>query len=140
MVNHRMSVALHILSLIAITEHKEQLTSDWIANSVNTNPVVIRRLMSSLNKAGLIRAGRGLKGMTLTRDPSEITLLDVYKAVAPNHELFAIHQDRNMDCTVGCNIEHSLNNMYGELQGKLELEMKQKTLAMLLAGVQKAGL
>lgn len=138
MVNHRMSVALHILCLIATTEQKELLTSDWIAKSVNTNPVVIRRLTSSLNKAGLIAAGRGLKGMKLTKLPSEISLLDVYKAVAPNYELFAIHQDRNMECEVGRNIEHSLNEMYRDLQGKLELEMQNKTLSMLLEGVQKA--
>lgn len=50
MVNSRVSVAIHILSLIATTNDSNQLTSEWIASSVNTNPVVIRRISSQLKR------------------------------------------------------------------------------------------
>lgn len=53
----KLSVAIHILSLIE-TGPQEQVTSEYIASSVNTNPVVVRRLMSQL-KAGLIHSMRG---------------------------------------------------------------------------------
>lgn len=131
-VNNRMSVAIHIISLIAITEQKELLTSDFIAGSVNTNAVVIRRITSLLNKAGLVRLGKGTKGMTLTKPTKDITLLDVYKAVAPDHQLFAIHKGMNIDCRVGRNIEGSLNAIYGQLEQKLQDEMEHVTLDMII--------
>jgi len=131
MVNHRMSVAIHVMTLIALTEQKELLTSEWIAGSVNTNPVVIRRIASSLKKAGLLRSGRGTKGMSLTKAVNDITLYEIYHAVTPEHELFAIHKDTNIDCRVGSKIESSLSEVYAGLGKKLEDELSQVTLGMI---------
>lgn len=132
MVNHRMSVAIHVLSLIALTEQKDVLTSEWISTSVNTNPVVIRRITSALKKAGLLRSGRGTKGMSLTKAVNEITLLEIYAAVTPEHELFAIHKDTNVNCQVGRNIEGSLKEIYQGLEKKLEDELSNLTLGMII--------
>lgn len=132
MVNHRMSVALHILSLIALTEQKEQLTSDWIAARVNTNPVVIRRLIASLNKAGLVKAVRGLKGLTLTKETDQITLLEVYRAVSPDHELFSIYEEHHTSCQIGRNLKGNLREVYDTLQNKMEHELAQITLSMVV--------
>lgn len=101
MVNSRVSVAIHILSLIATTNDSNQLTSEWIASSVNTNPVVIRRISSQLKKANLIVSNAGVAGYQLAKEPKDITLLDIYRAVQAPEELFAIHDNPNPECAVG---------------------------------------
>ena len=63
MVNSRYSVAIHILSLIATTSDKSQLTSDFIAGSVNTNPVVVRRMIGVLKKQACFRHNQELQVM-----------------------------------------------------------------------------
>ena len=75
----KLSVAIHILSLIE-TGPQEQVTFEYIASSVNTNPVVVRRLMSQLKKAGLIHSMRGANKNTLLKKPEEISLYEIYTA------------------------------------------------------------
>ena len=80
MTSNRFAVAIHILSLLE-TNKNGRTTSDMIAGSVNTNPVVIRRIMGLLSKAGLVTTSPGVAGAAITRPVSEITLLDIYRAV-----------------------------------------------------------
>ena len=80
-VNSRFAVAIHILTMLAY-QQPELLTSGFIACSVTTNPVVIRRVLGDLRRAGLVtsQAGSG-GGWKLRREPEQITLLDAYEAV-----------------------------------------------------------
>lgn len=80
MVATRFAVALHILLLLA-AEPTGQATSGRIAQSVGTNPVVIRRLAGQLARAGLVRIRRGPGGAELARPAAEITLADVWAAM-----------------------------------------------------------
>ena len=132
MVNSRFSVAIHILSLVATTKDSNILTSDYIAGSVNTNPVVIRRISSLLKKAGLIQSSPGVAGYSLTKQPKEIQLLEVYRAINAPEDLFAIHEHPNPDCPVGKRIEHTLEDVYADIQQAMENELKKKTLADLV--------
>ncbi|MDF2718835.1 MAG: Rrf2 family transcriptional regulator, partial [Paenibacillus sp.] len=79
-INSRFAVGVHILSLLEINKEGRN-TSEYIAGSVNTNPVVVRRITGMLSKAGLVRTSPGVAGATLARPIEEITLYDVYKAV-----------------------------------------------------------
>ncbi|MBK3494581.1 Rrf2 family transcriptional regulator [Viridibacillus sp. YIM B01967] len=128
MVNSRVSVAIHILSLIATTNDANQLTSDWIAGSVNTNPVVIRRISSQLKKANLIASNPGVAGYQLVKEPKDITLLDIYRAVQAPEELFAIHDNPNPECAVGQRIQSTLNNVYHSVQRAMEDKLTEETL------------
>lgn len=128
MVNSRFSVAIHILSLIASTKDNGLLTSDFIASSVNTNPVVIRRISGQLKKAGLIQTKSGVSGYALTKTPVEVNLLDVYQAVQAPSELFAIHEHPNPNCSVGKQIEHTLDTIFSSVQQVVERELKNRTL------------
>ena len=105
-ISSRFTVAVHILALLKI-EKEYTLTSSQIAESVNTNPVVIRRLMGKLKDAGFIEVSRGNSGVRLLKSLDEITLFDVYKAVevVEQGHLFQIHEDTNINCTVGANIQ-----------------------------------
>lgn len=128
MVNSRFSVAIHILSLIASTKDAWLLTSDFIAGSVNTNPVVIRRISGQLKKAGLIQSKSGVAGYTLYRTPAEINLLDVYQAVQAPSDIFAIHEHPNPNCSVGKEIENTLDTIFSSVQLAMENELKNRTL------------
>ncbi|WP_309668865.1 Rrf2 family transcriptional regulator [Gemmatimonas sp.] len=82
--NSRLTVAAHVLGIIAFTEREQQraTTSDELASSVGTNPVVVRRVLSQLKQAGLVDSRRGVGGGSiLARDPREITMRMVYEAV-----------------------------------------------------------
>ncbi len=101
----RFMVAVHALSVIARLGGKGPVCSSIVAESVNTNPVVIRRLMRDLEKASLIRSVTGRSGgFSLSRDAGRITLADVYKAVE-DESIFRMHKlDPKAKCPIGAAI------------------------------------
>lgn len=127
MANSRLSVAIHILSLIASKPY-EQITSDSIAESVNTNPVVIRRMCGLLKKGGILTSRAGISGATLLKSPANITLLNIYLAVQSKSEWFAIHDHPNHHCPIGSKIHPTLNNAFSTIQQSMERELAQITL------------
>ncbi|MBP1934141.1 Rrf2 family transcriptional regulator [Ammoniphilus resinae] len=131
-ISTRFSIAVHILSLIAVSSN---CTGDFIAGSVNTNPVVIRRIMGMLKKAGLLDVRAGVGGAFLLKSPEQITLLDIYRAVNVTKEdqLFRIHDDSNVQCPVGRNIEWVLQSELKEAQSAMEQRLAQTTLSQLTA-------
>lgn len=124
----KLSVAIHILSLIEIGP-PDRVNSELIASSVNTNPVVVRRLMSKLKKAELIHTSRGATQTYLLKKPEDISLYDVYEAVELDHEVFNIHQNPNPNCLVGANIQSALEEQYSKVQQSMEAELKEIALA-----------
>lgn len=131
MINTRLAVAIHILALIA-SNPQSQPTSELIASSVNTNPVVVRRISSLLKKAGILTSRPGVPGAALKKEPSEISLLEIYKAVQVHDELFAIHEKPNPNCSVGKNIQATLDTTFDSVQKAMEKELKNKSLKDIL--------
>ena len=68
--------------MLQIAQAEEPVTSVELAESVRTNPVVIRRTLAPLRDAGLVRTkgGRG-GGWLLDRSGRVITLADIYEAL-----------------------------------------------------------
>jgi len=132
-ISTRFSMAVHTLSLITV--NPGDCTGDFIAASVNTNPVIIRRIMGMLKKAGLVDVRPGVGGASLLKSPEEITLLDVYRAVdvIEENELFRIHEQPNYKCPVGRNIERVLQSELKEAQAAMEHRLAQTTLSQLTA-------
>ncbi|OAB42758.1 Rrf2 family transcriptional regulator [Paenibacillus glacialis] len=133
-ISSRFSVAVHILSLLEISKN-ERLTSEIIAGSVNTNSVVVRRIMGMLNKAGLINTSPGVAGAIISRPISQITLLDVYLAVEVDLQdhLFSIHDKANPNCLVGKNIQHTLEQRFTQAQRAMENELANVTLDQIVS-------
>ena len=99
----RLSRMLHVL--LHMARHDGPMTSEAIARMLGTNPVVVRRTMAGLRKAGYVRSEKGHGGgWRLTRPLGQITLLTVYEALGrPN--LFAVgNRSRNPDCLVEKNV------------------------------------
>lgn len=132
-ISSRFSIGAHILSLLAVRP-QDHHTSEWLAGSVGTNPVVIRRVLGYLKRAGLVHVKAGSGGATLARGLSEITLLDVYRAVDSVEEgnLFHIHEQPNPACPVGANIERVLRLMVFKAQAAMEGVLAAVTMAELV--------
>ena len=129
-ISSRFSVAIHILCLLAINKDKATNTSEYLAGSVNTNPVVIRKVMSMLKGAGLVHVRAGVAGAKLAKELSEITLLEVYKAVnvVAENDLFSSHEHPNPECIVGRNIQQSLTKQFSAAQKAMEHSLEIVTL------------
>ena len=97
----KFSVALHILTMIS--ESKDTLSSQALAESVGTNASYIRKVIALLKNADLIHSQQGKTGYQLSKSPKKMTLLEIYYATQEiNHiSLFPVHQNSNPDCPVG---------------------------------------
>jgi Rrf2 family protein len=132
----RFPVAVHVLTLLAY-ENGRALTSDYIAGSVNTNPVVIRRMIGLLSKAGLVSSTEGAGGGSeLARPAERITLGDVYRAVESGSLFAARRNDPNPLCPVGRCVQSVLEKHVKRLESVLEKEMDRVTIADILSGVK----
>ena len=134
--NSHFTVAMHILTLLG-HHAPNALTSEFIAGSVNTNPVFIRRLLASLRKARLVASQTGPGGgWTLLRPSRDITLRDIYRATE-ERPLFAMHTSPpNPDCEVGSNIQDVLGKHYDATLRAMEQRLEQTTLHDLVREVR----
>ena len=107
-ISSRFTLAVHILICIDTFKDEYKVTSDFLAGSTNINPVMVRRLLGQLKKAGMIDVMRGTGGAVITKPLNEISFLDIYKAVecVDNGELFHFHENPNPTCPVGRNIHN----------------------------------
>ena len=130
-ISSRFTIAIHIFACIDTFEKDYKVTSDLIASSVNANPVVIRRILSSLKKSGLIHVQRGTGGGTEIAKPlNQITLYDIFQSVecVDGGELFHYHENPNTKCPVGKNIHNILDDKLSRIQKAMEDEMVSITL------------
>ncbi|MEO5758672.1 MAG: Rrf2 family transcriptional regulator [Mesorhizobium sp.] len=127
--NTRFAVAVHILTFLE-TQAGLPATSELIASSVNTNPTLIRRLLSQLAQAGLTtsRMGSG-GGALLARSAETISLLDVWRAMDEAREVFAMHEAPNPMCPVGRNIKRTLGLRIAGVQAAMDAELARTTIA-----------
>ncbi|GAB6393098.1 MAG: Rrf2 family transcriptional regulator [Treponematales bacterium] len=130
----KFSVAIHILLCVEFFKDTCKVTGDFIAASVNTNPVIIRKTMGLLRDGGLLDITAGTGGARLTRPPAEITMRDIYLAVNPNKDgkLFKIHQDTAPRCPVGGNIQALLLPVFDDAQNAMEGNLSASTLQDLI--------
>jgi Rrf2 family protein len=126
----KLSVGIHMMTIFAL-KPGEPLTSEFIACSVNTNPVVIRRLLGSLRSAGIVESKTGVGGgWSLLVDPEQITLLDILRAVEPQSEIFALHRSEpNPECPCGLHIQGVLTEVYGKVQDGMIRQLASLSIA-----------
>jgi Rrf2 family protein len=135
--NSQFSMALHILTMLA-RSHGENVKSERLARSVNTNAVVIRRILSQLGHANLVTSQTGAFGGTrLAKEPRDIRLCDVYKVVSCG-EVFALHaKSPSKDCPVGRNIEAVLCNLQKEIDRSVGEKLAQYTLGDIIEKIEQ---
>ena len=138
-ISSRFTIAVHVLICIEAFKEDYKVTSDFLASSVNVNPVVIRRLLQQLKKAGLICVKRGSGGTQAAKPLDQITLLDLYHAVECVEEgkLFHFHENPNPQCPVGKNIHTILDTRLEEIQKAMEKEMSLVSIQDIMNDAEK---
>lgn len=136
-------IAIHAAALLAYRRAHCPVCSDIIARSVNTNPVVIRRVMCKLARAGLVEATPGRKGgFTLARRPEDITLADIAGAIHTDdeREIFgSLPNTPNERCPVGAHIATAVQAPLERAQMALEGALRETTLSDIEAGLPHDG-
>ena len=135
--NSQFAIAIHVLTILA-KSGDERVKSDYIAGSVNTNPVVIRRLLSNLQEARLVVSQVGAAGGTsLAKHPKDIRLSEIYKSL-PCGEVFALHpKEPNQDCPVGKNMAAFLCGLQKEIDKSIEDKLNQYTLRDVIERIEE---
>ena len=138
-ISSRFTIAIHMLVCMDVFKDEYKITSEFMASSINVNPVIIRKILSQLKDAGLIEVKRGPGGATIARPLDEITFFDVYQSVECIEEntLFHFHENPNPDCPVGKNIHNVLDDKLLRIQGAMERELKSITLADVNSDLEK---
>lgn len=133
-ISTKFTIAIHILAAAEYFGEEEKVTSEFLASSIGSNPVIIRNLMSDLKNAGLIEIKRGPGGIRIARPLDEITFYDVYEAVEKNKDdLFHFHENTNPQCPVGRNIHFALYGKLQEVQKDFEESLKKHKLSDVIA-------
>ncbi len=129
--NSKFAMATHIMT--ALAQKQDKLNSTYLADSLNTNPVVVRRILSELQKAGLLETEAGRSGgARITRKPSSISLFEVYAAV-DDGELFAYNpNDPNKKCALSCQMKSVLTPVFEAANQALADKLKKIKLSELV--------
>ena len=138
-ISSRFTIAIHMLTCMETFKDEYKVTSEFLAASINVNPVIIRRILSQLKEAGIIEVKLGTGGAAPAKPLEEITFLDVYRAVECIEEntLFHFHENPNPDCPVGRNIHKILDGRLLKVQQAMERELQGMTMADVMADLKK---
>lgn len=138
-ITSRFTIAVQVFVCISEFEEQFKITSEFLASSVNSNPVVIRRILQQLKAAGLVEVKRGSGGASIAKQPEEITLLDIFNAVEclDEGQLFHFHENPNAQCPVGRNIHNVLDNRLKNIQAVMEEQLRSTTIADIITDTGK---
>ncbi len=117
----------------------ESLSSSLLARSVQTNPVVIRRLLGRLGKAGLVRARTGKAGgAVLARRPASITLMDIFRAVEGGSPFAIPDKPADKSCAVSCRMKRVLASVLSETEKAMAASLEKVRLSDLATEIRAA--
>ena len=132
-------MAVHVLTLLAYREG-DRVTSALLAGSVNTNPVIIRRLLLALQRAKLVETCKGAgAGSRLSRSPRRINLAQVYRAVEQAEPFATPSRRPNSACPVGHCIRKTLDKVFASAHSALEQDLARTNLADVIGTVKTSG-
>jgi len=132
-------MAVHVLAVLAYKEG-DRVTSALLAGSVNTNPVIIRRLLLALQRAKLVETCKGAgSGSRLSRSPRRINLAEVYRAVEIAEPFASPSRKPNAACPVGRCIRETLDRVFASAQSALERDLEKTSLADVMDTVKSSG-
>ncbi|MFZ3351420.1 MAG: Rrf2 family transcriptional regulator [Xanthobacteraceae bacterium] len=133
--NSLLAGAVQMLCVIAWRGGKGA-NSELLAKSLNTNPVVVRRILKTLENHGLVKVRPGRHGgVELLRSPADITLEDVYKAVEPDGALFALRERGNQRCPVNNAMIRTLPSLFGTADAAVDNVLRRTKIASLVEKV-----
>lgn len=129
MVKTRFSIALHIMTLLAMYK-EDWFTSTIIASSLNINPVLVRKELATLKKSGLIESKEGKNGgVHILKDANKIYLSDIFKIVKGSDTVLSMLKNKpNPNCKIGKKINTKLEIVLNTVDNAIINELKMQTL------------
>ena len=135
----RFAMAVHVLAVLAYKEG-DRVTSAFLAGSVNTNPVIVRRLLLALQRAKLVETCKGAgSGSRLSRSPRRIDLAEVYRAVESAEPFASPSRKPNAACPVGKCMRETLDRVFASAESAMERDLEKTTLADVMDTVRASG-
>lgn len=126
----RLSGVLHCL--LHMAELGQPATSEWLARAMQTNPVVIRRLMAGLRDAGFVASAKGHGGGWVLSCPLEdVTMRDIHEAVGAPELLAVGHREESPGCLVEQAVNAALGQAYRDAEALVLERLGSVTLAAL---------
>src|SRR5690554_751175 len=126
--NTRFATIIHILTLLAKFPG-QWLNSDWIAESISINPVMVRKELAVLHQLGWVISKKGKEGGTMLYvSSSVISMADIYNAVKNTNVLGKKNNCTNVKCEVGKEINKELGKLFEETDKILLHELEKKSL------------
>jgi len=134
----RFAMAAHALAVLA--QSREGYPSAYVASSVNTHAVFLRRILGDLVAAGLVDAREGRTGgYRLAKPPEQITLADVYRAVEPEGPLSESPAAPNVRCPIGAGMRRAFSETAGAAEDGLLAALADETVADLSRRALRLG-
>lgn len=126
----RLSGVLHVL--LHLAEYDRPVTSEVLAGAVDTNPVVIRRILAGLREHGYVRSDKGHGGgWTLARDLTDVTLRDIYEAIGRPSLLAMATREAAPRCLVEQAVNTALSAAFRDAEAALLARLGEVTLGAL---------
>ena len=128
MSNTRFATAIHIMTILG-SKPEEWHTSDWLAASININPVVVRKELSVLRDFGLVESRKGKDGgCRVAKNTNDISISDIYRAVKNSEILGKKNLSPNPLCEIGKEINQNLEVLFSETDDLVVSFLKNKSL------------
>jgi Rrf2 family protein len=132
-------MAVHVLAVLAYKEG-DRVSSALLAGSINTNPVIVRRLLLALQRAKLVDTCKGAgSGSRLNYAPKRINMAQVYRAVEAVESFSRPARKPNEHCPVGHCMRQELEKIFASAQNALERDLEKTTLADVMEAVKASG-
>ena len=130
----RLSGVLHVL--LHMAQREGAWTSEEMAKAMDTNPVVIRRIMAGLREHGYLRSQKGHGGgWTFACDLNKVTLRDIYIALGEPTLLAIGNRTDQPGCVVEAAVNAALGTSFDAAEQVLLSRFGEVTLAMLATDV-----
>ncbi|WP_316736473.1 Rrf2 family transcriptional regulator [Pedobacter aquatilis] len=127
--NSRFPISLHILTLLEDAKG-EVVSSEYLAGSININPVLVRKEIANLRKHGFVESKEGKGGGSfLAKNAIDINLGDVYRAVRNDNILGQSKNEPNPKCPIGKQINQHLRTLYSDAENALIGNLSKQTLS-----------
>jgi DNA-binding IscR family transcriptional regulator len=128
----RLSGVLHVL--LHMAESAKPITSDALATMMQTNPVVIRRVLGGLREQGLVQSEKGHGGgWQLSCDMEQVTLRNIYDALGAPTLLAIGNRTELPACLVEQAVNAAMDQAFADAEALLLARLGKVTLAQLSA-------
>ncbi|MRX41470.1 transcriptional regulator [Flavobacterium sp. LC2016-23] len=128
MISGKFAITIHILTLLTKFPN-DFLSSEFIAGSMNLNPVLVRKEIANLKAHHIVESKEGKNGGTkLSKEASDITLKEIFEMTFDKINLGYAKNQPNPDCPVGKKVNQNLAELYDDINEKVGLQLKKITL------------